>query len=263
MGAIQVPIYYPLALPSTAFRDSSQRKEIVRVLKDLPIDSVWLRVHPFGTAASGPIALRGYVEGCQELHQLGVPLVAERTGTIGIALLAFGAVGGIECGITTGEGFDISRLTAPPKKGGAFLAHPRVYLRELGAFLEVKRASPFFDLRRMKTFFGCRERCCPGGLQDMLGDPRRHFVFTRAQEVSRVSSVPVALRRLLYMDQFLRPATDLALQASRIYPALDKQRRKLESWRGTLGAIERENPLKSWSQPPDGRRARSRVKASA
>lgn len=263
MGASRIPIYYPLAIPSAVFRESSLRKDIVRILKDLPIDSVWLRVHPFGTTASGPIALRGYIEACQEFHQLGTPLVAERTGTVGIALLAFGAVGGIESGITTGESFDFGRLTRPPKKGRAFLAHPRVYLRELGAFLPSKGARAFFDLRRMKTFFGCRERCCPRGLQDMLGDPRKHFVVTRAREVARVSSVPVTLRRQTYLEDFLRPATDLALQASRVYPELDKQRRRLESWRGTLSAVGRENPLKSWSQPPDGRRARSRPRASA
>ncbi len=263
LGASRIPIYYPLALPSTAFRDSSIRKDVVRVLRDLPIDSVWLRVHPFGTTASGPIVLRSYIEACQDLHQLGIPLVAERSGTVGIALLAFGAVGGIESGITTGESFDFGRLTRPPKKGRPFLAHPRVYLKDLGAFLPAKVARAFFDLRGTKTFFGCRETCCPRGLQDMLGNPRRHFIITRAQEVGRVSSVPVALRRQIYMDNFLRPATDLALQATRLYPGLESQRRRLESWRGTLGAVARENPLKSWSQAPDGRRARSRSKASA
>lgn len=263
LQANRIPVYYPLAIPAAAFRESLFRKEIVRVLKDLPIDAVWLRVHPFGTTASGPIALRGYIEACQELHQLGIPLVAEKTGTVGIALLAFGAVGGIESGITTGESFDFGRLTRPPKKGRAFLAHPRVYLKELGAFLPSEEAHGFFELRRMKTFFGCRERCCPRGLQDMLGNPRKHFVVTRAKEVARVSSVPVTLRRQTYLEDFLRPATDLALQASLLYPKLDKQGRRLESWRGTLGAVGRENPLKRWSQPPDGRRARSRPRASA
>ena len=118
MGGTEIPVYYPMALPSSAFRDSSQRKQIIRVLKDLPIDSAWLRLHPFGTTASGPIALRGYIEACQELHQLRIPLVAEKTGTVGIALLAFGAVGGIESGITTGERFDAGTLMRTPKGQG-------------------------------------------------------------------------------------------------------------------------------------------------
>ena len=263
MGANWAPIYYPLALPSTAFREASIRKEIVRVLSDLPIDSLWLRVHPFGTNSSGPIALRNYIEACQDLHKMGIPLVAERTGTVGIALLAFGAVGGIESGITTGESFDYGRLKRPPKKGRLFLAPPRVYLKDLGAFLTVKAARAFFDRRGTKSFFGCRDACCPRGIQDMLGNPRKHFIVTRSQEVRRVSSVPASLRRQIYMEEFLRPATDNALQATRIYPELDNQRRRLESWRGTLGAVVRESPLESWSQAPDGRRGRRASKASA
>jgi hypothetical protein len=263
LGATGTPIYYPLALPSTGFRDVSTRREIISALRDLPIDSVWLRVHPFGTTASGPIVLRSYIEACQDLHQLGIPLVAERSGTIVIALLAFGAVGGIESGVTTGENFDFGRLTRPPKRGRAFLAHPRVYLKDLGIFLPAKAARFFFDLRGTKTFFGCRETCCPKGIQDMLGNPRRHFIVTRAHEVGRVSSVPVNLRRQIYMEEFLRPPTDLALQAAQLYPDLEKQRRRLESWRRTLGAVARENPLKTWSQAPDGRRVRARSKVSA
>ncbi len=263
-GGRDIPIYYPLALPSAAFRDFSHRKEILSTLKDLPIDSLWLRVHPFGTSTSGPIALKGYIAACQELHALRIPLVAERSGAIGIALLAFGAVGGIESGITTGETFDAARFIKVPKTTRKpFLAPPRVYLKELATFLPVKEARKFFDLRRMKTSFGCRERCCPRGLVDMLTDPRRHFVVTRTREVARVSSVPSTLRRQIYLEEVLRPATDLALQASQVFPALDKHRIRLESWRGTLGAVARENPLKSRSEPPDGRRIGSRTRVSA
>jgi hypothetical protein len=263
LGASRIPIYYPLALPSTAFRDSATRERVVRMLRDLPVDSVWLRIHPFGTATSGPIVLRSYIEACQDLHRLGVPIVAERSGTVGIGLLAFGAVGGVESGITTGESFDFGRLTRPPKKGHLFLAPPRVYLKDLGVFLPAKAARAFFDLRGTKPLFGCREECCPRGFQDMLGNPRKHFIITRSREVSGISQVPASLRRRIYMEDFLRPATDLALQAARMYPGLEGQRRRLESWRGTLGAVARERSLKSWSQAPDGRRVRNRSKASA
>ena len=86
---------------------------MLEALKTIEIDAVWLRIHPFGTTAAGPIALRGYIEACRDLHRVGVPLVAERSGTIGVALMAFGAVGGIESGITLGERFDARTLAAP------------------------------------------------------------------------------------------------------------------------------------------------------
>jgi hypothetical protein len=260
-GGASIPIYYTLAAPSATFRDPRRRNEFDRQIRDLPVDSLWLRVHSFGTTASGPIALRGFIEAGQELHQLRIPLVAERTGTIGLALLAFGAVGGIESGITIGESFDIGRLRKPRTKG-AFLPAARVYLRDLGAFLEVKKAREFFDLRNMKTSFACRESCWPRGIQDTLADPRRHFIITRTREVARLSSPPVSLRRQLYLEEFLRPATDRALQASRAFPILGNHRRRLESWRGTLGTIAKDSPLESWSQAPTGRRTQTR-RASA
>ena len=36
--------------------------------------------------------------------------VAERVGTVGLALMAFGAVGGVESGVTLGERFNVRDL---------------------------------------------------------------------------------------------------------------------------------------------------------
>ncbi len=109
-----VAIFYPLAIPGTVLRDGTQRAILIEALKSLEIDAVWLRIHPFGTTSAGPIALRGYVEACWDLHRIDVPLVAERSGTIGVALMAFGAVGGIESGITLGDRFDARSLGRTP-----------------------------------------------------------------------------------------------------------------------------------------------------
>ena len=93
-GRKKSPVYYPLVLRSQILYDEDERKKLISHLGSLPIDAVWLRVHPFGTTASGPLTLRKYIQACGDFHQLSVPLVAERTGTVGIPLLAFGAVGG-------------------------------------------------------------------------------------------------------------------------------------------------------------------------
>lgn len=74
------------------------------------------------------------------LHVLGVPLVAEHSGTVGVALLAFGAVGGIESGITIAEGVNLDGYLKLPKPDvKPFAPAPRVYLHEIGAFLDPKR----------------------------------------------------------------------------------------------------------------------------
>jgi len=55
---------------------------------------------PFGNN-SGHVSLFRYIQSCRELVSLDLPIVAERTGTIGLALVAFGAVSGLESGVTS------------------------------------------------------------------------------------------------------------------------------------------------------------------
>ena len=252
----KVPIFYPLALPGKVFRDPEQRSALKQFLARLPVDAIWLRVHPFGSD-SGPNALRGYIEACRDLHDLGVALVAERSGTIGLALMAFGAVGGIENGVTLGEKFDANRLIRPTQSGRPFSAHSRVYLPDLGVFLTPAQADEMFQAPRMKTF-ACRDTdCCRDGAQDMVRDPRRHFVIQRMREVGRLSQVAERARVSVYLDEILRPATDRlprALQAKLgedILKRLENERWKLAGWRETLGDLARHLPTMTFSRIPE------------
>lgn len=256
-GRSDAPIYYPLALTGAALRDPAHRAALMASLRTLPIDGVWLRVHPFGTTTSGPHALRRYIEGCRELHQLGLPLVGEHTGTVGLALMTFGAVGAVESGLTYGERYDVAPLLKPPgdDAGGGFSPSPRVYLPQLGTFLTRAQARTFFENRQMKTLFACQDAtCCRRGAVDMSADPRRHFVIRRTSEVSYYSRPPAPLRAGVYLEEFLRPATDLALRATRVEPALEPTRRRLESWRNTLGALHQQGVPPSFAIAPEGRR---------
>ncbi|MEK6190735.1 MAG: hypothetical protein AABM41_00260 [Chloroflexota bacterium] len=250
-----VAIFYPLAIPGTVLRDGTQRAIVIEALKSIEIDAVWLRIHPFGTTSAGPIALRGYIEACWDLHRVGVPLVAERSGTIGVALMAFGAVGGIESGITLGERFDARSLTGPRNPDAKPFSHaPRVYIQGIGAFLVRASADSLFQNRQMQAALACRDSaCCRRGVIDMIKDPRRHFVLRRVGEVDRIGSAPADHRPGIYLEDFLRPATDLALRASRVLPELVPAHQRLESWRFTLGAIERAGII-SVSDPAVGQR---------
>ena len=113
-GLESVAIYYPLAMPLAALRDGSVSLQLAHRLQGMDVDALWLRFHPFGSSEFGPVKLLTYITSCQNLMSTGLPLLAERTGTIGLALAAFGAVGGIECGLTLGERFNISDLLRPP-----------------------------------------------------------------------------------------------------------------------------------------------------
>lgn len=256
-GMRDVLIYYPLMLKASVLRHPEHRQSVTDHLAGLPIDGIWLRAHPFGTANSGPLVLSRYLELCRALHVLKIPLVAERSGTIGVALLAFGAVGGIESGVTQGEAVNLEPYFSLPKPGTTpFSRPPRVYLHHIGAFLDAKNSEAFFSVRGMRSAHGCQHSCCPRGWTDMQLDPRRHFIAHRAREVTAISAVPDSLRAGHYMENFLRPASDRAVRAAAADPTLTTPRLRLDSWRGTLGADLETHSSFTISPPAAGKRLR-------
>jgi len=82
-GANSTLIYYPLIISSALLRSAETRVRLAEVVGPLPVDAIWLRVHSFGTTHSGPLALHRYIDTCRQLHKLHLPLVGERTGTVG------------------------------------------------------------------------------------------------------------------------------------------------------------------------------------
>lgn len=258
LGATEVPIYYPLAIAGGDLRREQVQQDLKSYLASLPIDAIWLRVHPFGTRQSGPLSLHRYIRACWELRKLALPIVGEKTGTVGIALAAFGALGGVESGITMGEQFDFGRLARVPRDGRRFIPPSRIYLSKLGAFLTPAQAEKFFVGTQMRSRFGCTEACCSRGVRDTIADPRKHFLHSRMREVARLSQVPPSLRASVYMEEFLRPASDFAIAASRKEPKLEPHRKRLDGWRDTLGGLLSEPESKVEVVHPLGARIRHR-----
>jgi len=239
-----VQLYYPLASNLNVLHTEPFVARVVQELRDHAeggvANAVWLRVNNFGTNTAGPLTIPRYVSLARRLHSIGRPLVAERTGTVGIALLALGAVAGIESGITHGERFSFRDLRVPraPQKGGFA---PRVYLPSIGVFLKREQAAALLNTRGMRGAFGCQATCCPRGLPDMLEERRRHFVVSRAGEVGRLAAVPQGMRVEHYFSTWLRGAADRATRAAQVLPSLEKHRRRLDMWRATMAAqVERD-----------------------
>lgn len=253
-GHSDVPIYYPLITKTDFFYDPTWRATVVGYLRSLPIDAVWLRIHPFGTAKSGPLALKRYLAACRDLHQLNKPLVGEHTGAVGVGLMAFGALGGVESGVTVLDHTDLADWLRMPirTRGGGNEA--RIYLPELGTFLDRSKAEALLKLPGMKAAHACRDTsCCPRGWKDTQVHYREHFVNQRSREVSAISNVPEPLRAGSYLETFLRPATDKAIRAADAEPSLMSTRKRLESWRGTFGNDLTTNPAHSFSPPAAGK----------
>ena len=253
----RVRIYYPLVsglrtLISESVRDRV-RDGLRRLVVGRTIDAIWLRMHAFGTTSSGPLSLTRYIRTARSFHQLGVPVIAERTGTVGIPLMALGCVTGIESSITHGDRCDVKSLQRPPQKGGGGGLAPRVYLSQIGAFLKRESAAEFLNNRSIRNWFTCQETCCARGTVDMLRDPRRHFIVTRSAEVSQLEAVPHEVRAEHYFSSWLRPASDRATRASRVLPSLLRHRDRLDQWRSTLSEIKErdamERPTVSASLP--------------
>lgn len=259
-GRSDVPIYYRLAIARQALLDHAQRLAIVHSLADLPIDAVWLCLHPV-SSRSGPIVLRSYLEICHDLAAIGRPLVAERAGFLGLALLGFNAVGAIESGISLGQSFDIGRLVRPPKKRDPddeiFGPQARVYLERLGITLTRKEAASFFEAKGMKRRFACQDRNCCRSWRDMIDDPRRHFIYTRASEVAAISSVPAHDRPTMCLD-WIRNASDAAVHAARFDRLkFEGEKRRLDGWRMALTDAAERREFAVSVRAPDGRRASS------
>jgi hypothetical protein len=224
-------------MPAAALRDARARAALVAALKALDIDGIWLRLHPFGTNASGPVALRRYALIARDLVPLEVPVVAERTGTVGVALLAMNAVGGIECGVTLGERFDASRLTRTGARGDPYSHPPLVYLESIGEFARRADAREMLAQRHLRPILGCPDlACCRGGPDDMVKNPRRHGVVQRIREVREVAEWPEHRRPHEYL-QMVRRRADTAIRLGTANPIVEKARSRLESWHGTLSAL--------------------------
>lgn len=259
-GAGSTVIYYPLVVSLRALLDPAMQARIISQLNTLvaarAIDGVFLRIQGFGTTKAGPRNLRTYLRAARSLHALGVPLVGERTGSVGVALAAFGAIGGIESSITYGEAYDARRLSKPPK-GKGFVPPPRVYIRDAMALVSRQEAETILN-RRGFARLGCQQVCCGRDRQAILDDPRRHFIVSRSSELTQLSAAPASDRAEHYLTTTLGPAKDNAAQLARFVPSLTRHRDRLVDWHLALQRTLKDDTAteQSTALVPTGRRLR-------
>jgi hypothetical protein len=245
-GGNAIRIYYPLATSLQIVASTAARQGILATLRNGisagAIDAIWVRAARFGMSA-GPTNLRRYVSGVRGLHELGVPIVGDRAGTLGLGMVALGVTCATTSGITTGERFEPRELFRP-RSGKAFALPPRVYISAIGAFTKRAQAEVLLKHPSLKNWVACQRPCCAGrGMSETLADPRRHFVVTRVAEVRDLAQVPQGLRAAHYMEHWLRRASDRATTAMRIDPTLHSHRVHLDALRGTFAAIIEEDSL--------------------
>ena len=262
-GAGKTPIIYSLALPYDSFRTVGKRAAILDQLDGVDADAIWLNVAGCGADGSATRITR-YADAASDFQSLQKPIVADHVGgLVGLALLAFGAVGGISHGVTLGERFDTSSWFKPPS-GTGFAQHTRVYFPTLDLHLKRGDAEKFFESSpRAKAHFGCTDsNCCPRGIAGMLSQPGRHFLYQRTREVGGLSQIPESLRRQRFLEEHVRHASDRTLLATKLplpkelADKVNAQSARLDTMRIELAEYVRKHRDATFAQHPATRMVR-------
>lgn len=264
-GGRSIPLIYPLAISYEILRTPDMRAHVINALINVKADAIWLKVDGLQGSHATPTAVKNFIAAAADFHQLGRKLVADCIGgKVGLALMAFGAVGGIAHGIGVFEKFDSAHMRST-KKSNPFTPAMPIYFPGIDAMLTAKEAEMLFAVSpQAKAAFGCRDtHCCKRGIKDMLGEPRRHYTVQRMKEVAGLSQFPEEIRAHRFLDTNLRPTTDRALQAAsqavgdeKLAAKLQSNRKRLDSLRVALGKQLEKAPPRSYAVAPETRAAR-------
>lgn len=221
-----IGLIYSLALPIRVLRQSAERRAVISKICDARCDAIWLKVENFGDHATGE-KTAAYIDACRDFHERGVPVVGDHVGGLpGLGVLAFGAVGGIAHGVTLQQTFKTSNWRQPrrPQVGGVAW---RVYVPQLDMLLKPRVAETLLGTSpRIKALCGCRDtHCCPHGVRDMIDRPARHAIYQRAREVESLSAVPQSMRAGNYLNEIVRPVSDVVARVAAM-PAIDEKLQK-------------------------------------
>jgi hypothetical protein len=215
-GGREIDIHYQLNIKNAALRDPVQRRAFIAGLGSTPYDSLWFRVSGFGADAT-PMGLRRYIAAMLDFTRLERPIVADGVGGLaGIAIAAFGAAGGICHGVAEKERFDASSWGKPPKSGGGG-REKRVLVGAVDRLLSVKQLEALMAAPGARKALSCQDRhCCPHGLDDMLKDPKAHYLRQRARQIADLVRVPDSRRIRHFIDQELAPTERAARNAAKL-----------------------------------------------
>ena len=140
-----------------------------------------------------------------------------------------------------------------------------VYFRDIDAMLNQKEAKQLLGASpQAKAAFSCRDtNCCKRGWKDMTDNPKRHYVVQRMRQVAKLSQFPESIRAHRFLELFMRPTTDRALQAASqvvgdevFAKKLQKNRKRLDAMRVALGKQLEKSPPHSYAVVPETRAAR-------
>lgn len=263
-GGKDVEIAYPLMITNATLNDATERKALIRALATAPINCVWMRISGFGANATAP-GLRKYISAVRDFHSLEKPVVADGVGGLAaLAIVAFGAASGVSHGVAEKERFDTSTWHQPPKprdqderRGGNNYV---VLMPGIDRLIKPAQAEALISAPGGRRILSCDNRdCCPHGFEDMIKDPKGHYLRERARQYSSLSAVPEPLRAQHFLDNDLAKAdrtarrlVNLKLEDEKLVGLLSDNAKRLDRMRQVLDNLcETENKsARSQSFPP-------------
>ena len=257
-----IPLIYPLAISYEILRTPHMRAHVIDALINIKADAIWLKIDGLQGAHATPTGVKNFIAAAADFHQLGRKLVSDCIGgKVGLALMAFGAVGGIAHGVGVFERFDSGNLRRI-SKSTPFTPSMPVYMPGIDAMLSPKEAESLFDAKSAGQGRVCMPRYAllQAWRQDMLLDPKRHYMVQRMKEVAELGQFPESIRAHQFLDKNLRPATDRALQAAsqavgddKLSAKLQANRKRLDNLRVALGKQLEKAPPRSYAVAPETR----------
>lgn len=216
-GGVHIGIDYPLLMPYASLRDPVQRRSFIQALGDAPFENLWLRVSGFGADATAS-GIRRYIASMMDFHRVGRPLVADNLGGMaGLAVLAFGAAGGIAHGAADKERFDGTSWLRPPKQGGGGGHEKRILVPGLDRLLSLKQMEQLMAVPNARRHLSCNDPfCCPRGFEDTVKNPKAHYLHQRRRLVEDLGKVPDTRRPQHFLDKQLAVAERSARSAGKL-----------------------------------------------
>lgn len=256
LGGRSIRLDYELIVPMRVLRDAQAVETIEHHLGEIDFSNLWIKASGFGMGATAT-AIARYVRAAHMLSSSGRPIVADGVaGLAGIAISAFGAVGGIAHGIAEKGRFDAASWKRPRNANQTFGPKKRIYLPQIDQYLYEEQARTLLEGRGAKTLFLCTDPSCCPNKDDMFSQHRGHALIQSSRLVDRINSQPEPKRIDYFMDHMLAPVGRSLLKAEKLKLADPKINEKLndlskraqlqfqglESFRDSLAGIP--NPSK-------------------
>jgi hypothetical protein len=230
-GGRHIAIDYHLSIAHTALRDPAQRTHVIQRLANLPAQNLWLHVSPFGITSSAAV-VRRFIETVYDLLVLKTPIIVDGVaGLPALALLAFGAAGGIAHGVTQHERFTAPSNTEPKReKGRGGSQAVRALLPALDCQLSRSEYDLIVAAPGGRRAIACADRsCCPRGLDDTWAKPKAHYLRQRRLPLENLANIPNLRRAEHFLNVDLTQIERKAREIGRLKILDEKLKLKIDA----------------------------------